>query len=201
MREKYTVTGFFYELNGYKFRKFLNIKRNYNAFKKPDLMVIMMNPGSSRPLNGIENNTCETDAIPDNTQNQIMRVMENCNLYYARILNLSDLREPKSSVLYTKLAELERNNISHSIFDDKRKNDFDTLFVRNVPVIFAWGVNKKLEALATKAVGRIADSNPIGIKKNGFDFAYYHPLPQIYSKQIEWVESVTKMIIASNSKK
>jgi hypothetical protein len=31
-----------------------------------------------------------------------MKVMLNCNLQYARVLNLSDLREAKSSIFYEK---------------------------------------------------------------------------------------------------
>jgi hypothetical protein len=69
-------------------------------------MVIMMNPGSSKPHRWYENNTKESLAIPDNTQSQIMKV-QNCNLQYARVLNLSDLREAKSSIFYDKIIELE----------------------------------------------------------------------------------------------
>lgn len=98
MRENFKTTGLFYQKDGYNFRKFLNIVRKNSSQNTPDLMVVMMNPGSSKPLDGIENNNCESEAIPDNTQNQIMRVMNRCNFDYARILNLSDLREPKSSV-------------------------------------------------------------------------------------------------------
>jgi hypothetical protein len=53
-----------------------------------------------RPLDGIDNNTMESEAIQENTQLQVMRVMLNCNLQYARVLNFSDLREAKSYILY-----------------------------------------------------------------------------------------------------
>ena len=192
MRENFKITGLFYKENGYKFRKFLNIIKINSNKKRPDLMVVMMNPGSSKPLDGNENNKIETKAIPDKTQDQIMRVMENCKFDFARILNLSDLREPKSSVFYEKIKELEKYNILHSIFDKKRKDDFETLFVTNIPVIFAWGVNEKLSELATLTIKRIGEANPIGLKKN--EFAYYHPLPQNYTKQKEWVEKITEMI-------
>jgi hypothetical protein len=80
MREKFKITGLFYKVKGFKFRKYLNIKKTYSERKKPDLMVVMMNPGSSRPLDGNENINIEVEAIPDNTQDQIMRVMENSDL-------------------------------------------------------------------------------------------------------------------------
>ena len=34
-----------------------HIRRNSTKIKTPDLMIVMMNPGSSYPLDGIENNT------------------------------------------------------------------------------------------------------------------------------------------------
>lgn len=198
MRKQFKITGLFYENQGYKFRKFLHIKKNNSLKKIPDLMVVMMNPGGSRPINGIENNIAETDAIPDRTQDQIMRIMINCDFDFARVLNLSDLREPKSTILYTKFDELKKLNISHSIFDKKRKKDFDELFIKEIPVIFAWGVSKNLEELAEMTINRISEEYPIGLKKQGFDFAYYHPLPQNYNKQKEWIEYITKQINSMN---
>ena len=194
MRKKFKITGLFYQVKGFKFRKYLNIKKTNSERKKPDLMVVMMNPGSSRPIDGNEDYELETEAVPDNTQDQIMRIMENCNFDYARILNLSDFREPKSSEFYRKLDKLKNNKIAHSIFDENRRNDFDKLFVKNIPVIFAWGVNKNLKELANLAINKIGFEKSFGLKKEGLDFAYYHPLPQNYNKQKEWVETITKII-------
>lgn len=191
MRAKFHITGLFYELKGYKFRKYLNIKRKDSSSQTPDIMVIMMNPGASKPIDGIENNTVESEAIPDRTQDQIMKVMTACNLQFARVLNLSDIREPKSNKLFPKLLEMDELDISHSIFDDKRKEEFDSLFVRDdVPVLVAWGVSKNLKELAEKAMYRINDYNMVGLKKEGVDWAYYHPLPQNYQKQQDWVNKV-----------
>ncbi|MFB6318643.1 DUF1643 domain-containing protein [Saccharicrinis sp. FJH54] len=194
MRENFKITGLFYQKNGYNFRKFLNIARINSDQVIPDLIVVMMNPGSSRPLNGNENNNNETEAIPDNTQDQIMRVMNNCNFDFARILNLSDLREPKSSIFYKKIEELKRHKISHSIFDLERNHDYEKYFMKNVPVIFAWGVNENLFELAKLTVNQIGKITPIGLKKKGFEYAYYHPLPQNYTKQKEWVNKISEVI-------
>ena len=158
-------------------------------------MVIMMNPGGSRPLDGIDNSTLESEAVPDRTQSQIMKVMTACKLQYARVLNLSDIRESKSNLLLPKLLKMDSIGIPHSIFDDRRKDDFDSLFVKGVPVLFAWGVGKELKELAEKAIESINIDNPIGMKKEGLEWAFYHPLPQNYKKQQEWVESITKSLI------
>ena len=59
MKKKFKITGLFYEKKGFKFRKFLNIVKKNSIKKKPDIMVIMMNPGSSIPFDGNENNGVE----------------------------------------------------------------------------------------------------------------------------------------------
>lgn len=194
IKEKFNITGLYYETQGYKFRKYLNIKKKGSNIQDPAIMIVMMNPGGSRPLDGIDNNTTESEAIPDRTQDQIMKVMSACKLEYARVLNLSDIRESKSNKLFPKLLKMDRIGIQHSIFDKRNRNDFDSLFIKGIPVIFAWGVDKKLNDLAEKAIKIINADNPIGLLKDGSDWAYYHPLPQVYKKQIEWVESITKSL-------
>ncbi len=194
MKNQFDITGLYYELQGFKLRKYLNIKRKNSLVKKPDIMVIMMNPGGSKPVDGIENKTIESEAIPDRTQDQVMRVMTVCNFQYARVLNLSDIREPKSNKMSLKVLEMDKKDIAHSVFDDRRKEDFDSLFVKRVPVLFAWGVGKSLQQLAEKAIESINIDNPIGMKKEGLEWAYYHPLPQVYKKQKEWVEEITEQI-------
>lgn len=194
MKNDFKITGLFYELNDFKFRKYLNIVRKNSNTENPDLMIVMMNPGSSRPLKEENYLNTESEAIPDRTQDQIMRLMNNCSFNYARILNLSDLREANSSVFYETISELDNHKITHSIFDIERIEEFEELFVNNTPVIFAWGVNKKLMKLAIQAINRIGEIKPIGIKKLGFEYAYYHPLPQNHKKQVEWVEKITGII-------
>ncbi len=186
----FDVTGFYYKKKGYSFRKYLNIKRKETNIVNPDLMVIMMNPGSSRPINEIYDK--ETIAIPDKTQNQIMKVMKECDLYYARILNLSDYIKPKSIEFYKKIDELNAHDIYHSIFHKSRKTDLKKLFVRECPVVFAWGVHYKLRELTKLAVDTLNVKNPIGLEKE--NNKYYHPLPRNYQKQKEWVEKITSQL-------
>lgn len=192
MKNQFKITGLYYEELGFKFRKYLNIKRTDTKCVTPDLMVVMMNPGSSRPVDGNENNTVESIAIPDNTQSQIMKVMVNCNLQYARILNLSDLREAKSGIFYNRIIELKNKGISHSVFDKNRQDDFNKLWVPNIPVIYGFGVSDNLKPLALKAIAACNASNPYGILKPNSTWKYYHPLPPVYSKQVDWVNAISK---------
>ena len=190
----FSITGIFYNSKNYKFRSCLNIRRINNNSDQPDLMVIMMNPGSSKPISDIYD--VETPAIPDMTQSRIIEIMNRCDFNYARVLNLSDIREPKSAVFYKMIAKLEEENIPHSIFCDERKEDFITYFVHNIPVIFAWGVHSKLAGLSKKAIDTIAPENIFGYHKtNGIHCnTYYHPLRRSLAMQTEWINKVSLLI-------
>ncbi|SDU03203.1 Protein of unknown function [Pseudomonas pohangensis] len=194
MSTKFEVRGLFYESNGYKLRKNLDIKRIGAELNDPDLMAVMMNPGSSYPLDEINNNTVPSEKEPDNTQQQIMKVMDVAALNYARILNLSDLRTPDSSELYRFLKSEKSSEVEYSIFSPNRKSEREQLFVNGTPVIFGWGVNQALVPLAKQAIEALCINNPLGILKSNTRYSYYHPLPRIYAKQLEWVQHVTSQI-------
>jgi len=187
----FEVTGLFYEANGYRLRMHLDIKRAGTEQSVPDLMVVMMNPGSSFPLDGVDDNSTPSVAEPDTTQQQIVRVMDAASLDYARILNLSDLRTPDSNELYRFIKSDESNAVEHSIFSENRKEDLNKLFVKGVPVIYGWGVNATLVPLAKMAMETLCVKNPLGMRKPNTEYSYYHPLPPIYAKQLEWVQHVT----------
>src|SRR5690554_6743756 len=96
-KDNFEVTAYFYNSNNFKFRRYLEIKRKNYLDDKNDLNVIMMNPGSSKPKNIDEKVNFDflnkfVVAHPDPTQFQIMKIMDNCNLNYAKIINLSDVR-------------------------------------------------------------------------------------------------------------
>lgn len=191
MKSNFQVTGLFYEEGSYKCRKYLDIKRVGSLKSEPELMVVMMNPGSSYPLDGIDNNSRPTEAEPDNTQQQIMKVMNFSDVEFARILNLSDIRTSDSNSLYKILRSKDAKAINHSIFNPARKAELDLLFIKNVPVIFGWGVNPALVPLAKQAIESLGIDAPLGLLKANSMYSYYHPLPRIYNKQLEWVERVT----------
>ena len=96
----------------------------------PDAVVIMMNPGSSRPIEeGDTNSPLEmplSDGFnkplvltqPDNTQYQLMRIMVSKGWNHIRILNISDIRDPKSPsfIARTKALDGIPNGDTHSLF-------------------------------------------------------------------------------------
>lgn len=149
-------------------------------------MIVMMNPDSSHPIGEfMENVLIPTKTDP--TQMQIIEIMIRKNIDFVRVINLSDLREPKSCIFYSKINH-SRRDCTHSIFDESRKHDLQEIFVEDVPVIFAWGVNSSLDRLTQLAVDTLKINNPLGMLKN--KNKYYHARPRTVKKQKEWINYI-----------
>lgn len=159
-----------------------------------DLVAVMMNPGGSRPIDEgglLDDGTGWCDAVPDRTQYQLMRLALGAqNIRHIRVINLSDLRTPKSAELF---AALPRLGGWHSIFDASRNEELrSALGVQVTPVLLAWGMALQLRPLAKQALARIQGHPTLGISDDGI--AYRHPLPQRYDKQQEWLRQVSKQM-------
>lgn len=189
----FKIKGYFYNLGQYSCRKYLNIVKEDSNTLTPDLMVIMMNPGSSKPIGGLYNT--ETSTHPDNTQHQIIKVMISCGFEYARILNLSDIINSKSAEFYKILKELDEKQIQHSIFGENRATDFNSLFKYDVPVLYAWGVHHRISGLARNAFERLNTGKPLGMAKPQVEYAYYHPLQRTLNRREEWISSITNQVL------
>jgi hypothetical protein len=206
MHDQYSYTGYFYTEEGYKLRSYLNIRKKTGWFGQgllrvksrmgidtPDVMVVMMNPGASAPLEGGDDGRAEFAAKPDLTQKQIAKVMDHCSFKYARILNLSDLRYPNSVDFLSELKPLDSEGVAHSIFDPTRVGELRELFIQSVPVILAWGVDERLRPLARRALDQFKSPLKVGQKKGGNDWAYYHPRQRGKDPQI-WLDKVLKQL-------
>ena len=194
MKENFEVWGCFYRLNGLHCRKYLDIKKWNSSLEKPDLLVVMMNPGNSKPIDGKYLNNRMVGAISDRTQHQIMRLMENCGYGYSRIINLTDIQETKSKRLFSILTDIEKKNMAHSIFDPRRREELDALVPENATTVFAWGVAEELTELAQAAMDRFEGSIVYGLRKDDRRTAYYHPLPPSYPKQVKWVNEISQQL-------
>jgi hypothetical protein len=79
--------------------------------READLLVIMMNPGASKPLGTLWDGDAPSGLVaaqPDRTQYQIMRLLRAAQALglgwrHARVFNLSDLRTPESAEMIAKL--------------------------------------------------------------------------------------------------
>ncbi len=153
-----------------------------------DLVAIMMNPGASRPLQALDADGW-APALPDRTQYQLMKLaLRACDhgwaLRHIRVINLSDLRTPKSAELFDALAVLGDDR--HSVFSPRRAVELArALGPARVPVLRAWGLSKPLAPLAQAAVAATRLRRVLWLTYNGV--LYRHPLPQRADLQNAWL--------------
>jgi len=167
---------------------------------EPDLLVIMMNPGASRALEALWDPAGSQGFVaaqPDRTQYQIMQLLLAAQAMglpwrHARVLNLSDLRTPKSAEFLEKLAAYGDND-AHSLFSATRQDECTALFRRRAtPVLCAWGLSPRFADLAGRALRAAAGHPLLGLSADGL--SYRHPLPQRHDLQVQWLAQLRDQI-------
>lgn len=167
----------------------------------------MMNPGSSRPLAEV-NNHIRARAIhtlpislvptnPDTTQYQVMRIMHFQGWQHVRVLNLSDLRSPKSAEFIKTYQRLKSDDDfeGHSIFSDHREEELSLKLPRSrkVPLVLAWGVSDKLTPLVDRCMARLPKQRVVfGLLEPGSTNKYRHALPSLQKDKQRWIEQIIK---------
>ena len=171
--------------------------------QEPDLLVIMMNPGASRPLDALwDSQACEgfVAAQPDRTQYQIMRLLlaaqqQGRAWQHARVLNLSDLRTPKSAIFIEKLAAYAGDD-GHSLFSIARKAQCAQLLGHPAtPVLCAWGLSTHFVPLAQRALAAVQGHLVLGLSADGV--LYRHPLPQRHDLQLQWLAQMQQQVLCT----
>jgi hypothetical protein len=166
----------------------------------PDLLVVMMNPGASKPLAALWQGRSDLDFVPtqpDRTQYQIMQLLLAAQRHglawqHARILNLSDLRTPKSNIFAEKLDRYADDD-RHSLFSLRRAEECRALFGQmETPVLCAWGLNPRFAELALRALVAARGHIVLGLTSDGV--AYRHPLPQRFDLQVEWLRQMESQL-------
>lgn len=195
LRKTYEVKASFYKKNDVTFRNYADIIRKGYKEDKIDAYIIMMNPGSCKPINDedLKNSSSPESAIyidakNDRAQKRVMQLMDNTNFNKVRILNLFDCKEPKSS----KAAQManEDYGFSINIFSHARKDELNKLTKDNVPYIVAYGLNG-LVAFKKLALEFLANKKVYGIKKYNNDLLYYYLSP---FKEIDAQKIITEIV-------
>lgn len=222
LKTYFAVFGHFYTLNiannSYPCRSILELiahtkipsDPNQIQHLKPDLLVIMMNPGSSQPLNHDYQpqtitqiatllESCElVPTRPDNTQYQIMRIMVALGYQHARVLNLSDLREPKSPIFVNKINQLslQKGGGDHSLFCPSRTDQRERLMgkVGRVPVLVGWGRNLGLMGLAKQCLKTLHGWQKVGVSVDKENILYAHPSPMLQRMKEQWLDQVLNQL-------
>ena len=182
--------------------------------QSPNAIFIMMNPGSSVPLEHVNNAISEEQinqlvvslvpTRPDTTQYQVMRVMHYCGWDHVRVLNISDMRDPKSGNFiecYRNIEEITGFQ-AHSIFSDERTDELQEKLKKKpkAPIICAWGVSAGLEPLIQRCLAKISIisdmSDLAGLMKPDTENKYFHPLPTLQTDKVKWVNNMVREIKA-----
>ena len=169
--------GDFYMLNDYPCRSTLEIvnscvpanERSQLLSSRPEIIVVMMNPGTSRPSAGGNGHVrCPREVgsganlvptCPDDTQQAIVKVMRCKGFSHARVLNLSDVREVESSTFLDDLKH-DRLPSGHSVFCSERTGELqERLMSRSGIAIAAWGKDRRLRKLAETALDSFRSRN------------------------------------------
>lgn len=223
LKKEYAVFGHFYSMRVNSVceidcRSVLEIINTENGFENheslssmlPDAVFIMMNPGSSKPLNEKNKITACNDAgllkislvptKPDTTQYQVMRVMKFCKWNHVRVLNLSDMRDSKSGSFIQRYRDVEDKTgfLEHSIFSAVRKNELESKLQRKMaaPVVRAWGVSADLDPLIKNCVSKISHiTETSGLLKEGTTNKYFHPLPTLQIDKEKWVGNMVEQVL------
>ena len=218
LKKRFGVYGFFYGFRhqgvDYPCRALLELiahehtPRDINALPTcdPELLVVMMNPGSSRPLEaeyrprsvaiaGEIADRCElVPTRPDNTQYQVMRLMVAWGLRHARVLNLSDLRQPKSPLVARTIHDLSRcsGGDFHTLFSPSRRRELDGLAGTPgaAPLLAGWGRHEPFRPLAENCLQRLAAWRIVGVPVDTPAVFYAHPSPMLQRHKDLWLETV-----------
>ncbi len=210
LKKHFDVYGLFYDIRGTGYRSCLEIVTKDSCsnisrliHQRPDAIVTMMNPGSSRPLKEIYephivNSFAEADKLlmkgqlipthPDPTQYQVERIMLKMNWNHVRVINLADLRQAKSN-LFAKSIHEKTN--SYSLFSPARRRTLDSLFQSDT-VICGWGMDIKLTPLINPALDYLKQKGIriVGQPVTENSIYYRHPSPMIKKKKVEWLEEI-----------
>ena len=222
LKKQFTCYGHFYELvlmsgERAKCRSVLEIvdasiaQENPAGISgmEPDAVVIMMNPGSSHPKD-IYHIDCEIEypqsngfmrkelvlTQPDNTQYQVMRVAVSSGWKHIRVLNLSDLRDPKSGSFLQKVDALAgiMGGHTHSMFCKERTAECAHALRRkgSNPIMLGWGQDAGLIPLAEQCLNRIEGERLCTVPSDVHPLLNAHPSPMLQAKKLQWLENMIR---------
>jgi hypothetical protein len=217
----FDVFGHFYDLqiSGTIF----NCRSSLDIFSKeitnptnalPDAVVVMMNPGSSRPLDkAYVPKVFNTEEIsvswgketiptrPDNAQYQIMRVMLLQRWKHVKVINLSDLRNGNSeafSQAFENASLLDKTN-PHCITHPSRRHELlESIKTKdNGPIIAAWG---NVEVLRESANCFIHIARNLSGMRSNVSPWYTNASPYKKVHKMEWLRNIIKEVGKHNNR-
>jgi len=176
----------------------------------PDAIAIMMNPGGSRALEEGDTDSRLTMPLsggfkkplvltrPDVTQYQLMRIAASKGWKHIRVLNISDLRNPKSPSFIAQTQHLSTlsNGETHSLFCDTRTVERMQMLRRKpgAPLILGWGQYPGLIPLAEQCLSCIEGEKIVTVPSENNPILTAHPSPMMQAKKEEWLDAIRQKL-------
>ena len=202
-RTKYKViAGFYKNKRDIDSRIFADIYEEGCIENNIEAYIIMINPGSCKPVNGdldkdIINSAFYSgikldldgfyisEAVCDMAQKCVMALMETCNIKKMRILNLSDVMTG-NLLEAKKLMGDEKIQMLESIFSPERSSERALVMPCNAVCFISWGTDNKLKDLKKQAIECLEGYNLIGepVDEKNFSYRYIKPRGKLNQEKV-----------------
>lgn len=204
LKNLFQTDGVFYELdvngNNHFCRSTAKISRSGVVTDEADALFVLTNPGKCVPLD--EKNVLPVnpeniadlpfiEARPDETQYQVMRLMERMKWDMIYMISLSDLCAGNTKEFIRHLYYMDFNKSrKHSMFSTDRLGEIDKLLSPDTKMIAGWGVSEEIEKRATEALAMLTKKGTVNGYRHKTAPFYYHPYQYGRKKRVEWMDCV-----------
>ncbi|WP_404469640.1 hypothetical protein [Sutcliffiella horikoshii] len=181
------------------------IRRGYSDTTTSDAVVMMVNPGSCNVsdknynipiLNPVTERVPFVEANSDQTQEQLMRLMDIRVWNHLVIINLSDICSGNIDVFFSYLRKVVEDD--HSILSDARIKELEFILANNRgPVIAAWGTNSRIKKPAKIALEHPLLKPIVGLRHELCPY-YLHPRPALMEKRALWLHNINRLLGGQN---
>lgn len=207
LKDRFVVSARFYHSNvngmSYLMRREARIIRRGADQNEIDAVLVMLNPGSCAPEYPMQYTKLEDSGLvlasPDQTQYQLMNLMERMRWSQIAIVNLSDLCEGNSTEFEKIIKSFKAAKVAHSIFQDGNYEEYLSILEQSETIIFAWGSSVTAKHLS-KEFDLFINGEPSQRYKEALALVHEtkkyprHPKPALIPDKLQWLEEMTLLI-------
>jgi hypothetical protein len=177
------------------------IKRKGTLKEEYDAVLVLCNPGSCKSSISPQELDPRKDKIPfvlaqsDQTQEQVMRLMELRQWDQVNMINISDICSGNIDDFRIKLTKAKNALFTyHSIFSKERRDELLSVIELNKgPVIAGWGVRPFMKKEITQILLSGLFKELKGWENSTYPY-YYHPNLRIPDRNKEWLITMNEIL-------